>query len=158
MCRERAEVITHRSSLYAQEERETQEDWAQVRRELKDVGESDAFIKETNTISPAVLGQGKPNGGTEEHQKHRFLVLDRLRGMACLTPPQNAYWHIFKKLWDERRKNSAGQDWGLHFAQEIEYIQFGLLDGDGEAMSKWMENERERVWGDTTYSNFQNIG
>ena len=45
-----------------------------------------AFTKEAKTISPAALGQGKPNDGKKSHQKQRFKVLDRLRDPAWLTP------------------------------------------------------------------------
>ena len=99
-------------------------------------------------ISPAVLGQGNPNSGTKENKKHRFLVLDRLRDVAWLTPLQKEFWHIFKEKWDEWGKNALGQDWGVFFLRQVECIQKRLLDGDVEALSKWMEYERVRVLDD----------
>ena len=101
------------------------------------------------SLSPGLFWlQGQPHGGTEENQKLRFAVLERLRAVAWLTPLQNEFWHIFKEKWDEWGKNALGQDWWLIFVREVECIQKRLLDGDVEAASKWMEYERVRVLDD----------
>ena len=130
MCPERAEVIIHllqeqcesARKRYAQEQcetqewwaqvrRELQEEWAQVRRELNGVERTEAFIKETDTISLAALGQGKDHGGTFEHQQLRFEVLDRLRDVAWLTPCRKNS-DIFSKRsgtrWGEYSRTGLG--------------------------------------------------
>ena len=121
---------------------------AQVRRFLKDVEEYDASIEETITIARAVLVQGKPHCVSSERQKLLFAVLDRLRSVSWFTPPQQEILDIFKEKWDEWWRDALGHDWGLFFVREIECIQKRLLDGDVEAVGKWMEKARVRVLGD----------
>ena len=94
------------------------------------------------------LGKGRPNGGTEDHKKNRFKIMDRVRSVAYLTPAQAMCWQSFKELWDARRAEVSGPEWGEVFAQEKQNIQIDLLEGHHEAMSKWMESERQRILSD----------
>ena len=94
------------------------------------------------------VGHGKPNGGTEENQKRRFDVLDRVRSVSDLTASQANGWQSFKELWDEKRAKACGEFWGRIFAEEVELILNDLLKGDTAALSKWMESERQRILSD----------
>ena len=47
---------------------------------------------------------------------------------------------------EEKGTTRAGL--GVIFAKEVHDIQNRLIHGDGEAVSKWMEHERVRVFGD----------
>ena len=42
----------------------------------------------------------------------------------------------------------SGPEWGEVFAQEMQNIQIDLLEGHTEALSKWMESERQRILSD----------
>ena len=102
-------------------------------------------MTEAKAFTIQSLGFGRPNGGTKDHQKNRFHVMDRVRSVAYLTPPQATCWQSFKELWDAKRAEVSGQEWGQVFAQEIRNIQNDLLNGHTEALSKFMENERKRI-------------
>ena len=100
---------------------------------------------EARTYPLSSLGDGRPSGGTKEHQKHRFLILDRIRSVSYLTPPQHNTWGAFKKMWDDKRRLALGTAWGRVFAEETKLILDYLQTGKMDVLSKWMENERQRV-------------
>ena len=102
-------------------------------------------MTETKSFTIQSLGYGKQNGGTKENRANRFHVMDRVRSVAYLTPPQATCWQSFKELWDAKRAEVSGQEWGQVFAQEIQNIQNDLLNGHTEALSKFMENEKKRI-------------
>ena len=91
------------------------------------------------------LGHGKPNGGTKENQKRRFDVLDRVRSVSDLTASQANGWQSFKELWDAKRAEVSGTEWGEVFAEEMQNVQDDLLKGHSDALSKFMEDERQRI-------------
>ena len=71
--------------------------------------------------------------------------MDRVRSVAYLTPLQASCWHRFKEWWDAKRAEVSGTEWGVAFAQEMRTIQCDLLDAHSDALSKFMEDERERI-------------
>ena len=91
------------------------------------------------------LGDFCPFGGTKAHQKARFDILDRIRSVSKLTPPQANIWQLFKEEWDERRRKGVGIRWGSVFAEEMKQILSDLQNGSVDAFSVWMENERKRI-------------
>ena len=91
------------------------------------------------------LGDGRPSGGTKEHHKHRFEILDRIRSVSYLTPPQQNTWGAFKEMWDDNRRQALGVALGRVFAEETKQILTDLHNGSLNALSQWMENERQRV-------------
>ena len=104
-----------------------------------------AVCTQARAYTAVSLGDGKPSGGTRQHQKHRFAVLDLIRSVSDLTPPQNSTWVAFTVLWDTKRRQAVDTEWGRVFAEETHQILVELLNGSMDALSKWMENERQRV-------------
>ena len=92
-----------------------------------------------------MLGDGLPNGGYQAHMKTRYNILDRIRACAILTPPQSDTWGAFKELWDQKMRTAHNTHWGRIFAEEIKQILADLQNGSVNALSQWMENERQRV-------------
>ena len=120
----------------------------EARKKLRKVKKIIASIEETRAYTLESFGKGMPNGGTKDHRKNRFQVMDRVRSVACLTPPQATCWQSFTELWDAKRAEVSGTEWGEIFAQEMRNLQIDLLEGDSEALSKWMESERQRILSD----------
>ena len=104
-----------------------------------------AALTEAKAYTLASLGDGKPRGGTKYNQKCRFEVLDRIRSVAYLTHPQSNTWGAFKEMWDENRRNALDTNWGRVCAEETKQILTDLHNGSLNALSQWMENERQRV-------------
>ena len=48
------------------------------------------------------LGDGRPSGGSEERQRHRFEMLDSIRSVSYITTPQHSTLEVFKEMWDEK--------------------------------------------------------
>ena len=117
----------------------------EAQKKLRKVKTIIASIEETRAYTLESFGRGMPNGGTNDHRKNRFRVMDRVRSVACLTPPQATRWQSFKELWDAMRAEVSGPEWGEVFAQEMVNIQVDLLEGHTEASSKFMEDERQRI-------------
>ena len=92
-----------------------------------------------------MLGEAQPNGGFKDHMKKRYEVLDRIKAVAYLTPPQSDTWGAFKELWDEKRRTAHNTQWGMLFAEEMKQIVTDLQNGAGMALSHWMEKERQRI-------------
>ena len=96
-------------------------------------------------FSVSMLGQGRKKGGTQQHQKNRFEVLDRVRQVAELSPEQTGHWKYFKTTWDEEMAEAHGEDWGQLFAEIVQQLLNDLLDGKTNALSVFMEDEKKRV-------------
>ena len=103
------------------------------------------MIEETKIYTLESLGNGRPNGRIQDHKSNRLKIMDRVRSVACLTPAQATCWQSFKELWDAMRAEVSGPEWGEVFAQEMVNIQVDLLEGHTEALSKFMEDERQRI-------------
>ena len=71
--------------------------------------------------------------------------MDRVRSVAYLTAAQATCWQSFKELWDARRAEVSGPEWGEVFAQEMKNLLNDLLRRDSDALSKFIENERKRI-------------
>ena len=50
-----------------------------------------------------------------------------------------------KEEWDEKGRNAIGIRWGHYFAEETKAILVALQNGSEDALSVWMENERQRI-------------
>ena len=48
-------------------------------------------------------------------------------------------------MWDERRRNFHGLEWGKLFAQETKHVLDDVQNGVPDALSRWMEDERIRI-------------
>ena len=48
-------------------------------------------------------------------------------------------------MWDDKRRLALGTAWGRVFAEETKLILDYLQNGKMDVLSKWMENERQRV-------------
>ena len=91
------------------------------------------------------LGDGRPSGGTEERQRHCFEMLDRIRSVSYLTPPQHNTWEVFKAMLDEKSRLALGTTWGRVFAEETKQILVDMQSGSLNVLRKWMANDRQRV-------------
>jgi hypothetical protein len=130
-----------------------------VGRELKDAIAQLAKIKKEQKVAAAVvmameaakgyslpmLGQGKKGGGTQQHQKARFEVLDRLRQVAELSPEQTGQWTFFKTSWDDEMAAQHQANWGQYFAEMVQQLLNDLLAETSNALSVFMENESRRI-------------
>ena len=91
------------------------------------------------------LGDGKKNGGTKENQKSRFVVMDRVRSVAHLTPAQEAQWVAFRISWDEIMAGLHQDKWGKLFSEMMMALLSDIADGKIEALSAFVEDEKSRV-------------
>ena len=92
------------------------------------------------------LGNGHVAGGTAEHVRNRMNVLERLRlRFPPLSPQQQNDWEWFKKRWDQARINrmdpKVRASWGHVFKEMVLRLLRQLQNGDGNALSTWMDNE-----------------
>jgi ATPase subunit of ABC transporter with duplicated ATPase domains len=92
-----------------------------------------------------MLGNGKKKGGTQQNQKNRYEVLERVRAVAELSPEQTNNWHLFKIAWDEAMAVFHGDTWGETFAQMMKTVLDDLLAGKTDALSVFVENEKKRI-------------
>ena len=92
-----------------------------------------------------MLGNGKKKGGTQQNQKNRYEVLERVRAVAELSPEQTNHWHCFKIAWDEAMAVFHGDKWGEYFAQMMKTVLDDLLAGKTNALSVFVENETKRI-------------
>ena len=163
------DMINASNAAEAELYRRRQEDFADLMDQRKKKAESERALKESlakqkeikrkqkwqeklfaastgaRTYTLSSLGDGKAKGGTKANQKNRFDVLDRIRSVSSLTHPQLMSWVAFKEAWDEKRRNAHDLTWGRIFAEETKQILDDLHDGSLNALSQWMENERQRV-------------
>ena len=95
------------------------------------------------------LVQGRTHGGTLAHQKTRHDVLERVREVAELTAQQTCHWCFFKRAWDEAMAEAHGINWGKLFAEIVQNLLDDIYAGKTDALSLFMENERQRVLGAT---------
>ena len=51
-------------------------------------------------------------------------------------------------MWGVKRKNAHGHEWGRIFAEETKQILDDVQKGVPDALSRWMENERQRILSD----------
>ena len=162
-------IINASNAAEAELYRRRQEDFADLMDQRKKKAESERALKESSAKAKEIkrklkwqeklfaastdaraytlssLGDGKPKGGTKDNQKNRFEVLDRIRPVSFLTHPQSNSWVAFKEAWDEKRRMAHDFTWGRIFAEEAKNILDDLHDGSLNALSQWMENERQRV-------------
>ena len=83
-----------------------------VREEKKRV---EAVVTATYIVgsyTSAELGQQREHGGTEEHQKNRFDVLDLVRSVGVLSESQAGQWELFKALLDKAMIELVHENWG----------------------------------------------
>ena len=66
--------------------KEAEAKWKDIKRKQKEHETILAVFTEARAYTPVSLGDGRPSGGTKEHQKHRFEILDRIRSVSYLTP------------------------------------------------------------------------
>ena len=93
------------------------------------------------------LGQGRKLGGNMAHQKHRRDVLERVREVAEMSPQQTCHWDLFKRVWDETMAETHGINWGKFFAEIVQNLLGDIYAGKTDALSLFMEKERQRVLG-----------
>ena len=124
--------------------KETQNQLKEIMRKKKQQERVLAAATVARAYTPASLGD-KPNGGTKDDRRCRYEVLDRMKAVAYLTPPQSDTWGAFKEMWDEKRRRALDTQWGRVFAEEMKQILTDLQNASVNALSQWMENERQRV-------------
>ena len=95
--------------------------------------------------TPDELGAGRPMGGNQGHMKKRYDVLDKLRTCAFISYTQRDTWGPFCQMWDKKMREAHGTEWGMLFAEEMKQIMTNLQNGDGMALSHFMESERKRI-------------
>ena len=95
-----------------------------------------------------MLGQGKAKGGNKDHKQNRYQVLERLRRIGNLTQEQNGQWEYLKTHYDEAQANANGVNWGQQFAEIVQGVLYQMLHGDGDAFSKFVKRETDRVLGE----------
>ena len=59
-----------------------------------------------------MLGYGRENGGTKEHQKNRMAALEHVRRTAKLTPEQAFVWQVEIEKWDDKMAAAHKAEWG----------------------------------------------
>ena len=136
----------------AQAKLELKEDQAKLKKARKEQQQAEAVVTAmvaAKGFSMSMLGHGRKKGGTQQHQKNRFEVFDRVRQVAELSPEQTGHWNYFKTTWDEEMAEAHGEDWGQLFAEMMQQLLNDLLEGKTDALSVFMENEKKRVLGET---------
>ena len=118
------------------------EDLQEIKRKTREHAKRMHAVTAARVYTLQDLGDGKLNGGTKEHMRNRFAVLDRIKSVNCLTPPQNETWEAFKNMWDQRRKTVHSHEWGKIFAEKTKQVLDDVENGVPDALSKWMETER----------------
>ena len=61
---------------------------AEIKRKQKEHQRILAVMTEQRCYSVVSLGDGRSCGGTKNHQKHRFEILDRIKSVSYLPPPR----------------------------------------------------------------------
>ena len=136
----------------AQARLELKEAQAKLKKARKEQQQAEAVVTAmvaAEGFSMSMLGHGRKKGGTQQHQKNRFEVFDRVRQVAELSPEQTGHWNYFKTTWDEEMAEAHGEDWGQLFAEMMQQLLNDLLEGKTDALSVFMENEKKRVLGET---------
>ena len=102
-------------------------------------------LMSAKSFSLPMLGQGKKNEGSQQHQKNRQEVLDRVREVAELSPVQTCHWSYFKNTWDQEMAEAHGVNSGQLLAEIVQKVMNDLCEGRTNAPSVFMENESKRV-------------
>jgi hypothetical protein len=118
---------------------------AKIKKEQKIATAVVTAIETAKGYSLQMLGQGKKGGGTQQHQKARFEVLDRVLQVAQLSPEQTGLWTFFKSAWDDAMSELHQANWGQYFAEMVQQLLNDLLAGTSNALSVFMQNETKRV-------------
>ena len=91
----------------------------------------------------------KKNGGTKEHQKHRFEVLDRLRSIGEVSVNQAGQWVAFRTAWDEKMAALRQETWARLFSEMVQALFNDLSNpGSHNSLSVFMEGEKTCMLGD----------
>ena len=160
---EAEEAVYRRGRLEFQEHMQQKREKARVENELKEAKASlqrarkeqrDAeavvtVMEEVKVYSLEMLGKGKKRGGTQQNQKARLEVLQRLRRAAELSPQQTSQWEYFKTNWDREMAEAHGEDWAELFAELVQQVLNDLGEGRSNALSVFMHNETRRVLAET---------
>ena len=103
----------------------------------------------SKAYSLSQLGDGRKNGGTKDHQKHRFEVLDRLRAVGDVSLEQAGQWVAFRTAWDEKLAAVHNEHWAQYFSEMVQALFTDLSKpGSENALSVFIEREKIRVLGD----------
>ena len=133
-------------------ENELKEAKASLQRARKEQRDAEAVVtamEEVKWYSLEMLGKGKKRGGTQQNQKARLEVLQRLRKAAELSPEQTSQWEYFKTTWDREMAEAHGEDWAELFAELVQQVLNDLAEGRSNALSVFMHNETRRVLAET---------
>ena len=115
------------------------------KRDLKHQDKVIAAMTASRAYSLASLGDGHKKGGTKDHAKNRSKVLDQVREVGELSAEQTFHWGCFKTAWDESMMAFHKEQWAGVFAQVVQNILTDLLEGQTDALSVFVENEKARV-------------
>jgi hypothetical protein len=115
------------------------------KRDLKHQDKVIAAMTASRAYSLASLGDGHKKGGTKDHAKNRSKVLDQVREVGELSAEQTFHWSLFKMALDESMMAFHTGHWAKVFAQVVQKILADLLEGQTDALSVFMENEKARV-------------
>ena len=113
--------------------------------ELKRIEAVVTALASSKAYSVEMLGQNKARGGTNEHRKNRYDVLERVRRVGNLTEAQNGQWELFKTRWDALKAEEEGENWGRRFAENMQGVLDRLLNGEETAFSQFVKQETDRV-------------
>ena len=133
-------------------ENELKEAKASLQRARKEQRDAEAVVtamEEVKWYSLEMLGKGKKRGGTQQNQKARLEVLQRLRKAAELSPEQTSQWEYFKTTWDREMAEAHEEDWAELFAELVQQVLNDLAEGRSNALSVFMHNETRRVLAET---------
>ena len=133
-------------------ENELKEAKASLQRARKEQRDAEAVVtamEEVKWYSLEMLGKGKKRGGTQQNQKARLEVLQRLRKAAELSPEQTSQWEYFKTTWDREMAEAHEEDWAELFAEMVQQVLNDLVEGRSNALSVFMHNETRRVLAET---------
>ena len=136
----------------ARVENELKEAKASLQRARKEQRDAEAVVtamEEVKWYSLEMLGKGKKRGGTQQNQKARLEVLQRLRKAAELSPEQTSQWEYFKTTWDREMAEAHEEDWAELFAELVQQVLNDLAEGRSNALSVFMHNETRRVLAET---------
>ena len=152
--RERLEFQEHMQQKRekARVENELKEAKASLQRARKEQRDAEAVVtamEEVKVYSLEMLGKGKKRGGTQQNQKARLEVLQRLRKAAELSPEQTSQWEYFKTTWDREMAEAHEEDWAELFAEMVQQVLNDLVEGRSNALSVFMHNETRRVLAET---------
>ena len=114
--------------------------------------------KEFNSIKffdPAMLGQGKDNGGTRQHALARMDLMDRVKAkFPPLLPRNEVNYEQFKRRFDHvlsRITGYKGGAYGSFFLGEMKRLVNRRQAGHLDAFDVWMNqqiNSENAIFGD----------